>query len=204
QFTTDGQGVMPFTDGDFASYAGAGNQNTMVGAPGDPQYELFLRGHPQSLERVGVEQQTAFLGADWQMNDSTTLWGHALFGRTHNQPEPSSSGAAGTGLGHAQLAYMTLYRDNPFLPQNVRDTMISENRQSIRVDQHGMLDTPIGIMERPEIDNSIGSLTLGFDHDLWGDWNLRGSWQNGHARKRNENIGWERLDRFYMAKDTVP
>jgi len=203
QFTTDGKSVIPFDNGEFASFSGAGNQNTAVGAPGDPQYELHVSGHPQSIERVGVEQQTAFIGADWNVTDSTTLWGHFLYGRTHNQPQPSSSGASGTGLGHAGLAYMTIYRDNPFLPQSVVDTMVTEKRQSIRVDEHGMLDEPWGIMEKPQIVNRIASFTAGFNTKLGGDWDLRGSYQYGEANKHNENIGWERLDRFYLATDAV-
>jgi outer membrane receptor protein involved in Fe transport len=203
QFTQNGTGVEPFNNGQFASFAGPGNQNTAVGKPGDYQYDLFVRGHPQSIERVGVEQQTLFVGADYDITDNTTLWGHFLYGRTHNQPEPSSSGGAGTGLGHAALAYMTVYRDNPFLPAAVQQTMVNENRQSIRVDQHGMLDVPWGIMEKPQIVNRIGSLTLGFNTELWGDWDLRGSYQYGEAQKHNENIGWERLDRFYLAMDAV-
>lgn len=203
QFTEDGKAIIPYVNGGFASFAGTGNQNTMVGAPGDPQYDLFLRGHPQSMERLGVEQQTVFSGADWQVREGTTLWGHLLFGRTSNYPQPNSSGSSGTGLGHANQAYITMFRDNPFLPQSVRDLMVRENRQSIRVDQHGNLDIPYGTMEVPEIVNRIGSLTLGFDQQLWGDWNLRGSWQTGKARKHNENSRWERLDRFYMATDAV-
>ena len=203
QFNETGNGTLPFDNGDFASFAGAGNQNTAVGAPGDYQYELFLRGHPQSFERVGVEAQIGFIGADYELQEGTTLWGHFLYGRTHNQPNPQSSGAAGTGLGHAALAYMTIYRDNPFLPQSVRDTMTAENRQTIRVDQHGNLDIPYGIMEKPEIVNRVASWTLGFNQALGGDWDLRGSYQHGVAKKHNENIGWERLDRFYLAADVV-
>jgi len=203
QFTEDGKAIIPYVSGDFASFAGTGNQNTMVGAPGDSQFELFRRGHPQSFERLGVEQQTVFTGADWKLSDETTLWGHVLFGRTSNYPQPNSSGSGGTGNGHANQAFLTLFRDNPFLPQTVRDLMVRENRQSIRVDQHGNLDIQYGIMEHPQIVNSIGSLTLGFDQTLWGDWNLRGSWQTGKARKHNENSQWERIDRFYMAADAV-
>jgi hypothetical protein len=164
---------------------------------------LFVRGHTQSLERVGVEQQTGFLGGDFELTENTTLWGHALYGRTSNTPEPSSSGASGTGLGHAGLAFMTLFSDNPFLPAAVRQTMAAENRASIRVDQHGMLGTPWGTRETPEIVNRIASLTGGFNTTLFGDWNLKGSYQYGEAQKHNENTGWERLDRFYLATDAV-
>jgi iron complex outermembrane recepter protein len=203
QFNEAGTAVTSFDNGQLASFAGVGNQNNAVGQPGNYQYDLFVRGHPQSFERVGVEAQTLFLGWDYQITDSFKFWGHGLYGRTHNQPEPSSSGASGIGLGHAGLAYMTIFRDNPFLPDSVRQTMTNENRQSIRVDQHGVLDIPIGRMERPEIVNRIGSLTLGFDQALGGDWNLRGAYQFGEGQKHNENIGWERLDRFYLATDVV-
>ncbi|MEY4640378.1 MAG: hypothetical protein RLZZ227_372, partial [Pseudomonadota bacterium] len=204
QFNESGTGILPFQEGQLASLAGQpGTLSTAQGKPGDYQYDLFVRGHTQSFERVGVKQQTAFLGGDFELNDSTKLWGHALFGRTANTPEPSSSGAAGTGLGHAGLAFMTLFRDNPFLPAAVRQTMTTENRQSIRVDQHGMLGTPWGTRESPEIVNRMWSVTTGFDTELFSDWNLRGSYQYGEAQKHNENVGWERLDRFYLAADAV-
>lgn len=204
QFNEQGTGIIPFDEGQFSSLAGTpGTLTNAQGQPGNYQYDLFLRGHTQSIERVGVEQQTVFVGSDFELNDSTTLWGHVLYGRTSNTPEPSSSGGAGTGLGHAGLAYMTLYRDNPFLPESVRQTMVAENRASIRVDQHGMLGTQWGVTENPEIVNRIGSITLGFTTEIAGDWTLRGAYQTGEAQKHNENNNWERLDRFYLATDAV-
>jgi hypothetical protein len=206
QFTEDGTGITRFDEGQFASIAGQpGTLNSATAQPGNYQYDLFVRGHTQSIERVGVEQQTVFLGSDFELSDSTTLWGHVLYGRTSNDVEPSSSGAAGTGLGHAGLAFMNIYAENPFLPASVRQTMQATNPPlaSIRVDQHGMLGTPWGIRESPQIVNRIGSFTGGFDTDLFGDWNLRGSYQYGEAQKHNENTGWERLDRFYLASDAV-
>jgi iron complex outermembrane receptor protein len=204
QFTADGKAIQPFIEGQFSSLAGQpGTQTTAVGAPGQPQYDLFVDGHTQSIERVGVEQHNIFVGSDFQLTDSFKVWGHVLWGRNNSIVEPSSSGAAGTGLGHANLAYMTVFRDNPYLPAAVRDTMVRENRQSIRVDQHGMLGTPWGNNEHPTITNSIISYTGGFDTELWGDWNLRGSFQSGTAKKHNELINYERLDRFYLAMDAV-
>lgn len=204
QFTEDGTGIRSFGEGQFSSLAGQpGTQTSAVGAPGEYQYDLFVAGHPQSLERVGVEQHNIFVGSDFQLTEDTKLWGHVLWGRNNSIVEPSSSGAAGTGLGHAGLAYMTIFRDNPFLPAAVRDQMVRENRQSIRVDQHGMLGTPWGNNEHPTNTNSIISYTAGFDTALWGDWNLRGSFQSGTAIKHNELINYERLDRFYLAADAV-
>ncbi len=203
-FTEDGTAIVPYENTAFASVPGQpGTLNSQLGGPNDPQYDLWRRGHPQSFERVGVQQQTAFFGGDFKLSDDTTLWWNALYGRTRNTVVPSSSGASGTGLGHAGLAFMTVYRDNPFLPEAVRQQMVAENRQSFRMDQHGYLDVPWGTMEQPVIVNRMGSFTGGFDMSLRGDWNLRGSWQFGQAQKHNVNRNWERLDRFYLAMDAI-
>jgi iron complex outermembrane receptor protein len=204
QFTNAGTGVIPFEEGAFSSIAGqTGTLNTAVGAPGQYQYDEFVAGHPQSLERLGVDQRSALIGADYQLTDSTKLWGHFLYGRSTNNPEPSSAGANGVGLGHAGLAYLTIFRDNPYLPQSVRDVMVRENRQNIRVDQHGFLGTAWGNREQTEVVNGIESWTFGFTTELGGDWTLRGAYQTGDAKKLNELGYAERLDRFYLATDAV-
>ncbi len=175
-----------------------------MGAPGQYQYDEFVNGHTQSLERVGVKQQNVFVGADYNLTENTTLWGHALYGRVLNDIEPSSSGASGTGLGHAGLAFMNIFRDNPYLPAAVRDQMVASNLQSIRVDQHGFLGTEWGIREKPQVLNQIESFTVGFTtENIFGDWNLRGAYQSGDAKKKNMNNNWARLDRFYLATDAV-
>jgi outer membrane receptor protein involved in Fe transport len=201
-FTPDGQGVQPFVSGPLASFAGAGNQNTMLGATGDPQYDEFYN-TMQSFERVGVSLQNVFTGFDWDAQEGTRIWGHVLYGRSASSTQGTSSGNAGTSLGHAAVAYMTAYPENPFLPASVRNQMAAGNLSSIRVDQQGYMDIPWGMQETPSNTNTIASFTVGFDQDLWGDWNLRGSYQTGKSRKKNMNNGWERLDRFYMAMDAV-
>ncbi|HEX7081527.1 MAG TPA: TonB-dependent receptor [Gammaproteobacteria bacterium] len=204
QFTEDGTGVIPFEEADFVSLPGQpGTQQSQAGQPGDYQYDLWKRTHPQTFERVGVEQQTVFLGTDFLLNDTTTLWGHALYGRTKNTVEPTTSGGSGTFLGHAGLAFITAFRENPFLPEEVREAMEAEGLNSIRVDQHGYLDSDWGYQEQPVITNELWSWTIGFDKELVGDWNLRGAFQYGEAKKRNKNKNWERLDRFYLATDAV-
>ena len=204
QFTEDGQSVRPFELGQLTSLPGqAGSQQTQVGQPGDYQYELWRAAFPQSFERVGVEQQTAFLGGDWRISDRTTLWGHALYGRTRNTVEPTVSGGGGTALGHASLAFMTIYDDNFFLPATVRQAMADTGRTSFRLDQQGYQNSAWGFREQPVIVNRMASGTVGFDTELAGDWRLRGSYQYGEAQKHNTNYNWERLDRFYMAVDAV-
>ena len=204
QFTEDGRAITPFDEGNLGSIAGqTGTLNTAQGAPGQAQYESFVESHPQSLERLGVDQRTGLIGADYQLSERTTLWGHFLYGRSTNNTEPATSGASGVGLGHAGLAYMNIYRDNPYLPDSVRQTMIAENRQSIRVDQHGYLGTEWGIRESTEVVNQLESWTFGVTTELGGDWSLRAAYQMGDAKKHNELGNAERLDRFYLATDAV-
>jgi outer membrane receptor protein involved in Fe transport len=204
QFTHDGTAITPFQEGTNGSMAPqTGQLGTTQGAPGQYQYDEFVAGHPQSFERLGVDQRNGLIGADFNLTERTTVWGHFLYGRSTNNTEPATSGASGVGLGHAGLAYMTIFRDNPYLPASVRQTMVSENRQSIRVDQHGYLGTDWGIRESTEVVNQLESWTVGFNTELGGDWNLRGAYQTGDAKKHNELNNAERLDRFYLATDAV-
>ena len=204
QFANDGQSIFAFNEGGNASIAGQpGTLNTAQGAPGEYQYDEFVKGHPQSFERLGVDQRNALIGADYDLTDNTTLWGHFLYGRNTSNTEPATSGANGVGLGHAGLAYMTIFRDNPFLPAAVRQQMVTENRQSIRVDQHGYLGTDWGIRESTEVVNQMESWTVGFTTQLGSDWSVRGAFQKGVAKKHNELGNAERLDRFYLATDAV-
>ena len=76
QFNEQATGVTRFDEGQFPSIAGqTGTLNSAAGQPGNYQYDLFVRGHTQSIERVGVEQQTVFLGSDFELSEGTTLWG---------------------------------------------------------------------------------------------------------------------------------
>ncbi len=204
QFTNDGQSILAFNEGTNASIAGQpGTLNTAQGAPGQYQYDEFVAGHPQSFERLGVDQRNGLIGADYNLTESTTLFGHFLYGRSTSITEPATSGANGVGLGHAGLAYLTLFRDNPYLPAAVRQTMVTENRQSIRIDQHGYLGTEWGIRESTEVVNQMESWTVGFNTELGGDWTVRGAYQTGEATKHNELKNAERLDRFYLATDVI-
>src|SRR5690606_2143901 len=93
--------------------------------------------------------------------------------------------------------------DNAFLPEEVRQAMIAEGREFIRVDQNGFSDTSWGYQERPTVKHYMYSFTGGFDHRFADQWNLRGSYQYGEAKKESILKNWERNDRFFMAHDAV-
>lgn len=200
-FTEDGKGVQQFqTAGcNYVSLpGGSGTQQNMSCDPGQYQYQLFRKGrYIEDRARLGVALQTGFLGADFQLNDSTKLWGHALYGRTRNRSAPTQTGQ------HEGASFLTVFSGNPYLPAQVQQAMTAQNRASIRVDQNGFSDTPWGYQERPDVTNYMYSITGGFDSELWGDWKLRGSYTDGYAKKHSVMNNWERNDRFFMAHDAV-
>ncbi|MDR0781248.1 MAG: TonB-dependent receptor [Pseudomonadales bacterium] len=198
-FTENGNGVQPFQNCGFVSLPGAaGTQQNMSCQSGDYQYQLFRKGrYIEDRARLGVDLQTGFLGADFKLTDTTTLWGHVLYGRTKNTSPPTQTGQ------HEGVSFLTVYSGNPFLPPEVQQAMTAQNRASIRVDQNGFSDTPWGYQERPVVTNYMYSLTGGFDTTLGGDWDLRGSYTTGYAKKHSVLNNWERNDRFFMAHDAV-
>ncbi len=198
-FNEAGTGIQQFQNCNLASLPSAsGSQSNMACDPGDYQYQLFRKGrYIEDRVRLGVDLQTGFLGADFQLTDSTKLWGHALYGRTKNTSPPTQTGQ------HEGVSFLTVFSGNAFLPAQVQQAMTAQNRASIRVDQNGFQDTPWGFQERPVVTNYMYSVTGGFDTELWGDWNLKGSYTDGYAKKHSVLNNWERNDRFFMAHDAV-
>jgi iron complex outermembrane recepter protein len=206
QFNADGADVSPFVLAENASLPsfpappGFSVPGTLNSQNGDgPQYQQFRRSFPESFNRIGVDQTTAFLGFDYDLTDTITLWGHALVG------EIESTGNRVSSLqGHTGLSQMQIFRENPFLPANVRQAMVTQNRTSIRVDRQGFFDSDIGSREQPVNTHSMESVTFGVDKELNENWSIGGKYQYGKAEKESSGRNWERYDRFYLALDAVP
>ena len=200
-FTEAGTGVQPFQtqNCDLVSLPSAsGSQSNMACNDSSYQYQLFRKGrYIEDRVRLGVALQTGFLGADFQLTDTTKLWGHVLYGRTMNTSPPTQTGQ------HEGISYETVFSGNPYLPAVVQQAMTTEKRTSIRVDQNGFSDILWGFQERPVVTNYMYSVTGGFDTQLWGDWNMKGSLTSGYANKHSVLNNWERNDRFFMAHDAV-
>jgi iron complex outermembrane recepter protein len=205
QFDAGGTGVTPFVLGEYSSLPsfpappGFSVPGTLNSQSGDgPQYQQFRRSFPETFNRIGVDQKTAFVGFDYELTDSLNVWGHALVG------EIESTGNRVSSLqGHTGLSQMTIFRENPYLPANVRQAMVTQNRTSIRVDRQGFFDSDIGSREQPVNTHSMGSLTIGVDAALNDTWSIGGKYQYGKAEKESSGRNWERYDRFYLALDAV-
>ena len=95
----------------------------------------------------------------------------------------------------------TIYSDNAYLPQSIRDQMAAENITSFRMGRVAA-DGELG---RGEVTSSseMLSATLGTDWQL-PDWTASGYYQFGRNHSRLDYDDTLRIDRIYRAIDAVP
>ncbi|HEX6993261.1 MAG TPA: TonB-dependent receptor [Gammaproteobacteria bacterium] len=192
-FSIDGKDTHLYQPGEYASIGG-GQNNTS----GGPEYEVARLGSAQGFSYNEVKQNSAFLGFDFELDDRKRLWGNFLAGKI----ETNDPGEA-IYPNQNSIWFLTIYRDNPFLPEHINQAMHDEDVPSIRVDRVGGWGPPGGAKERHLAEHSMWSGTLGFDTDLPGSWDLRVSYQYGEADKDTLLKNWQRVDRSFLAWDAV-
>ncbi|HEY8519345.1 MAG TPA: TonB-dependent receptor, partial [Gammaproteobacteria bacterium] len=103
----------------------------------------------------------------------------------------------------------TVFRDNAYLPQHIRDAMDAVGATELQLDKHGQLRGP-GLLNFNDYQDNVNtfttwSLALGLDRDLFesGNWNLRAWLQRGESDKEGGMLGEARVDRLFLAMDAV-
>ena len=197
-FTDDGKNIRPFVPGTYNSISGPGSTQSSSGGPeADIADRSFIVG-PFGNE---VQQDSIFLGAQFDATDSLTLHSDVIFSNTesnsYNQP----------GIPHLGTTTWnaTIFQENPFLPQSVRDVMVKENRASIIVSKMG---TPAGVTDFDTNESfhnryKMWTANVGFDLNLNDNWRLKGSYQSGETDRTSIIYNEIRLDRLFMAIDAV-
>lgn len=197
-FTDDGKNIRPFVPGDYNSISGAGSTQSSSGGPEALISDLSFIVGPFGNE---VQQESLFTGFKFDMTDRLSFDGDFIMSNTesnsYNQPGIPH---LGTTTWNAQI-----FQENPFLPQNVRDIMVRENRQSIIVSKMGQ---PMGV---PDFDSNesfhnryeMMTGSLGFNFDINGNWALSGSYQTGETDRTSIIYNETRLDRLFLAIDAV-
>src|SRR5690606_35211463 len=108
-FTDDGSDIRPFNAGDPAY--NAANASLAVGGP---ENEYAMRAGNGQVGN-GVEQRTGFVGLQYDVSDTFTVFGQALVGRVESLNLAEHTGYSMGNQGPAY--YLTIYRDNPYIPQ---------------------------------------------------------------------------------------
>jgi iron complex outermembrane receptor protein len=203
-FTDDGTGIRPYAFGDYLSLAGvtpgAGATNNQSGGHEYQYNELATRGGVRGNE---VDQRSFFFGVKYDISDRLSLTAQTINGRTESgfYGQPSNMAIPGP------LYAWTIFRENPYLPQQLAEEMDRVGLDSIQMTQTGVIDGPglINIYDNRG-DLSIGHLqshTLGINFDFTDKWNLSAYYQKGKSRVTTGILNVPRIDKFFLAMDAI-
>ena len=147
-----------------------------------------------------LDRVSAFAYGDYEVTDGLTLFGQYIFGQTnvfqYNDIQ-SSFGGTPTAL--------TIYRDNAFLPETIRQTMVDNNINSFLLRRRGFSGDIGGNSLDDRFTQHIGTVGFGWDLDTGGfmdGWSVDGFYQYGETKRRWAQFGL-RVDRIFAAVDAV-
>jgi outer membrane receptor protein involved in Fe transport len=204
-FTDDGTGIRPYEFGDYLSLAG--NAPLLNNQAGGPEYGYYdLANQRNSLRGArgnDVTQRSHFVGVKFDVSDRLTLTAQTLGGRSESSFFNQASNMAIVG----PLYAWTIYRENPYLPQQLATEMDRLGMASIQMTATGIVDGPgrINIYDNRG-DRSVGKLdshTIGLDFEINDKWNLTFDYQKGESSVETGIQNVPRIDKFFLAMDAV-
>ncbi len=148
-----------------------------------------------------VDRNNIFAFADYEVADNFTVFGQYIRGQNktsqYNTPRGSLQGTPTS---------ITIFQDNAFLPDAIRDAMIAENIPSFTLKRMGSLED-IGADIRIYDDSVLNSFTGGFNWDIensgfMNGWSVDGYYQYGRNTRKWYQVGL-RVDRIHAAVDAV-
>jgi outer membrane receptor protein involved in Fe transport len=192
-FLPDGSAV-PFVLGE-GTVSGLGSHSITNGGSGD-----FIGNEMQTIA-PDARRGNAFVYFDYDATPNLNLYVQGLAGRSMTDT-PNFGGL----FSQTFSTQITIFRDNPFLPDNIRQIMANENLASFVMNRTGSREDT-AVESRLRQDNKTYSGTVGFKYNIaregfLNDWHVDGYYQYGTARNRGFQQGL-RLDRVYAALDAV-
>src|SRR5690606_1231053 len=191
---------VPLQPGEYATI-GAGTSNMVGGSgysPADFDTSVSTPAFPDGTRSGSFipdsERNSAFVRLTFDATEDLTLFAEGMLGKT----ETDSVGTL--PLGHSIWA-LTVYPENAYLPDSIRQAMLDENVDSFRLQRyHTAADIA---QDRFIMENDTYSFTAGFDFSVGGGWEIEGYAQVG----RNDNellfADFLRRDRLPLAMDAV-
>ncbi|MBC2777076.1 TonB-dependent receptor domain-containing protein [Parasphingopyxis marina] len=148
-----------------------------------------------------IERDAIYAYADYEVADGFTMFAQYIRGSNetfrYNTPRGSIQGTP---------TAVTIFQDNAYLPDAIRQTMITEGLESFTLRRQGSAEdigADITLRDR----NVMNSVTAGFQWDLdtggfLDDWTIDAYYQYGHNQRRAYQVGL-RVDRLFAAVDAV-
>jgi outer membrane receptor protein involved in Fe transport len=203
-FNDDGSGIVPFDRGTVADYGcslpAPTPANPCSWFAGGPNAEIAHRTQPGGPAGAEVVQNTGFFGVKYDISDTLDVFADVLVGHVESNQTQSVSAATMS----SQWAY-SVYRENAYLPESVRQIMVAENRPRFLIHKGGSylgeLDVYNTSTSRNDFDSE--SLRFGIDWTMSDRWDMRLSLQTGQTEKMTGVFDGLRVDRLALAVDAV-
>lgn len=198
EFLPDGSGIVPFVRGSISS-----------GLTGTPP-ALHSITHGGSGDYIGTELYTIFPDAernslfaygDYELTDNLTVFAQYVRGQNktfrYNDPTGSFNGTPTSA---------TIFQDNAFLPDSVRQIMVDRGIQSFTLRRMGSADDlapEIWLRDDSVMNSFTGGLTWDIESGgLLDGWQVDAYYQYGTNKRKAYQHG-VRVDRVFAALDAV-
>jgi outer membrane receptor protein involved in Fe transport len=203
-FNDDGSGIVPFDRGTVADYGcslpAPTPANPCSWFAGGPNADIANRTQPGGPSGSEVVQNTGFFGIKYTISDSIELFADVLLGHVESNQTQSVSAATMS----SQWAY-SVYRENAYLPESVRQIMVGENRPRFLIHKGGSYLGELDVYNTEDSINEFDSesLRFGIDWTMSERWDMRLSLQSGQTDKMTGVFDGLRVDRLALAVDAV-
>lgn len=196
QFNPDGS-TTPFVTSDVTSFPlgiPPARQSITSGGSGQDLASQNANIWPQ------LDRDNIYLYGDWDFNDNVTVYAQYVYGKLKTDRLNTPGGSF-----HGTPTALTIFQDNAFLPDEIRQTMIDENLESFTLKRMGSLSDTLALSRQYDT-NEINTYTLGLnwgiDSGPFDGWTVKTYFQHGSSERKWYQHGL-RVDRIHAAVDAV-
>ncbi len=198
QFSRDGQSISPYILSSVATPSPVGvppsRHSILNGGSGDDFNSQNANLMPE------FDRDAFFVYADYAFSENFTAYVQALRASNetwqYNQPGGSFHGTPTT---------LTIFQDNAYLPDSVRQTMIDNDIDSFTFRRMGSMSDILGesyLATESELQSITAGFNLDIDNGAFEGWTLSGYYQSGENERQLKQHGL-RVDRIFAAIDAV-
>jgi len=177
------------------SVGGAGpSAGRMVGGGGDDLNSERFTLYPDT------DRWSVFAYGDYDLTDNFKVFGQYMHGYNHQFQYVIPGGSL-----FGSPTAITIFQDNAFLPDALRQTMVDNNIQSFLLRRAGSMEDIGNLYFEDKINQDVG--TVGFESDIETDgmfdgWEVDGYYQYGKSKRVWDQVSL-RVDRIFPAVDAI-
>lgn len=214
QFTPGGKINQPGFSFDQHTFIGDGTETRLfipgpiavfdsgtLSTSGGPEFEIAHLGERTNLSDE-VKRASSFVNLDIDVGERTTVFVRHMTGQNYAYTHNVNGGLGPSLMG---IWRATIFRENAFLPEHIRQAMYEEGLTQFRMDKNGALVGRNNFQD----DHTDGTEIIqrvyaaGFNRELANDWTLTGFVQYGKSDKEALLDNLLRVDRMFLAMDAV-